>query len=205
MPNIFLNTLPFTEEGKGLELSEEIERDCKLVYRLDKDGGALFYGAYSPERDYDDEYVIVPFRSVYGGITEQLPIGTHFANIIGSSHDPNPYGSWIQLLAFIFGAQYAANCCTDGNIYSNNIILANNVCGNRMVGGHIIFGDNTDYAAQGNAVYMLPICSNHNVRTPRQPGNCYMILNASIPAVVLNGYLTASVIQKSMKQIRGRN
>ncbi len=73
--------LPFTEEITGLELSEKSERNCKLVYRIAKGGGVLFYGAYSPERDYGDGYVIIPFRSVFGGITAQIQIGMQRENL----------------------------------------------------------------------------------------------------------------------------
>ncbi len=67
MPNIFLSTLPSTEEGAKLELTEEIEQNCKVVYKLTDDGGAEFFDLWNPETDYSDEYVIVPVMPMRTG------------------------------------------------------------------------------------------------------------------------------------------
>lgn len=198
MANNLLDTLPFTEEGAKLALTEEQEKDCKLVYKLNEAGDALFDGFWDPGKEYSDEFIIVPLRSVYGGITLPMQINTDFANIIGSSHDPCPSRSWVELLRTALGAAAVTTCCTDGNIYeARNVTIG--VCGGGIVGGHIILGQVTDSPPINSRVYLLPICSNHNVKTPRTPGIYYMKLGRSMSAVILNHYLRSGDIQTALR------
>ncbi|MCL2266066.1 MAG: hypothetical protein FWC22_08500 [Treponema sp.] len=124
----FLLNAPFTEEGAKLELTAEMEENCKSVYKLDDEGGAAFAGFWNPEAEYTDEFVILPVRSSFD-IVDELAIGTCFANVIGSKCDPKilipgtewEY-SWIKLYEVKTECKLAdwKACCTDGKIYAPN-------------------------------------------------------------------------------------
>ena len=110
MAAIFLETLPHTEEGGKLELNEAQINLCKVVYRHSEEepDKYVFAELWNPDREYTDEYVIAPLKSVFLRVTEHNIVeGTNFVNIEGSTRDPKPinpltkksYGSWRQLMA----------------------------------------------------------------------------------------------------------
>ena len=147
---IFLNNAPFSEEGAKLELTAEMEENCKVVYKLDDEGGAAFAGFWNPEAEYTEEYAILPVRSTFGG-TERLDAGKEFANVFGSSEDtvkgiPEGAGSWIKLYENHICPTKKLNrenCCTDTFIYNkktgvkyeNNVILDGDDTGKPFVCG----------------------------------------------------------------------
>ena len=219
MPNVFLSTLPSTEEGAKLVLSETEEYYCKVVYRIKDSTTAVFHGLWDPDTDYSDEYVIVPFKSTYIGLTSKIyPAGTRFANIINSSRDvSSTRDSWIRVLRKAYGDP-DLSCCTDGNIYksknpadlSDTPYLGEVCCPEKRdgrwtypkvipfschgltVGGHIIVNETNAAEYEGTEVLMLPICNRHNISeldSHRFGVGYYMLLRADMRAAVLSGYI----------------
>lgn len=97
----FLRNLEPTEAGKRLQLDEETIKNTMLVYRL-KDDKWLYHGPYSEKRELEEDDIVVPVTSCYGG-TESIAQGRVFANVIGSSHDHLENSiltepSWIKLI-----------------------------------------------------------------------------------------------------------
>lgn len=85
----FLDNYPVSDNCAELELTEEQEKYCRVVYKLDDKGDAYFSELWNPDSAYSDEYVIVPVTLI--GITPTtldpniffVPIKS-FANVIGS-------------------------------------------------------------------------------------------------------------------------
>lgn len=180
----FLTNVPYTEAGKKLDLSEELKEKCRLVYREQEGGGYVFYDLWDENTEYGDDCVILALQSAYDGV-EHLEQGKKFANILGSTNDPQIDGeSWINLIIKIYTEKRiygdaahaeaaASECCTDGFFYipysGDEKITDNN--GNdkihdgyyRVIGGHVLLDqDDAQAAAHGGVVYLLPICNTHN-------------------------------------------
>lgn len=217
MPNIFLSSLPYTDEGEKLILSKEEEDNCKVVYRIKDSKTAVFHGLWNSEIDYSDEFVIVPFKSTYVGLTAEIyPVGTSFANVIGSSKDVSTTGeSWISVLRKAYHNRNL-KCCTDGFIYSSRekndtpyldeVVCPQKICGQwyypkvkpfqcqgDTVGGHIIINAKEASEFIGEQVLMLPICSGHNIaelNSSKFGVGYYMRLKENMQAAVLNGYIS---------------
>lgn len=209
----FLDNYPVLEESADLVLTEEQEKNCRVVYKLDDEGGAYFSGLWDPDMEYSDEFVIVPFRST-GGTLTTIDAGKAFANVLNSTRDPKPSGvqTWIGYWLSLTGTTGGINqCCTDGNFYSYYIKdrakvectltyvvykneLEKAVCNNKIDGGHIILGTEAATVLPGGKVYILPICDKHNYAKAKDglsPGEGFhMKLNAQTSAIELNGYLT---------------
>lgn len=172
MANRFINHLPHTEFGATLNLDEEQEKMCKIVYKLSEKypDRYVFYGLWNPEKDYSDEYVILPIRSTAAKKISK-PAGYEFANIIDSKYDPKIKGqSWLALLS---SNGIACNCCmTDGRFYNpkDGTVFTTKkdggalACNTWMVGGHVYPGrQNVKFDAfQRETVELIPICSHHN-------------------------------------------
>ncbi len=120
-----------------------------VVYR---DGE--FQGLHEPGRDYGPGAQVLTIESVFGGEVT-LSYGEAFANVIGSTNDPKIAGlTWLQLWARQFGV-YPIICTS----YQSNGFA----CGSQLVGGHVISGTQAKTVAAGsNAVYIFPICIQHN-------------------------------------------
>lgn len=211
MPNVFLDSCPYTEEGAKLQLTAEQEEKCRVVYRLDDKGGAVFSELWNPEKEYSDEYVIVPLRSSFKGVTaDPFRAGTVFANMIGSSKDPRPAGFeyWIDILRN--NGIDARSCCATNAIYDPNTnqritadvwyydngqtTKAPFACNTRMDGGHVLIGSkNSASVAPGSTVRLLPICHRHNITQVSQFGHFgvgyYMKLGRDTQAAELINYL----------------
>lgn len=132
-------------------------------------------GFYDGTKDYGDDVVVQNFESTWGG-TVHMNLGEKFANVIGSTGDPQIAGqSWIQLWANQFGGY--PNVCTSYNYQGFN-------CGNTFVGGHVISGQAASRVAVGsNDVYIYPICHAHN-----NNDNVYMAALRYLDGVWLNNY-----------------
>ncbi|KOY83200.1 hypothetical protein I6G82_05440 [Lysinibacillus macroides] len=201
---MFVN-MPATVEGAKLQLTQEQETRYRVVYRKTKDEqGAYFADLWNPESDYTDEFIIVPLRSVYDGITESLAIGTNFANVEGSTHDPK-HGetSWIQLIIKSIGKGPAGSCCAEPNtIYvggsqdEGDERTAEFTCSTSLVGGHVIlYATNSSKVEAGKNVHLLPICGKHNTFYYEGTGKgYYMKLGRQISAVKLKEYFQLSAI-----------
>lgn len=213
----FLDNYPVSENCGSLELTEEQEKNCRVVYKLDDEGGAYFSGLWDPDVEYSDEYVIVPLRST-GGKVNTIRWKTNFANVIGSKDDPKPPGqtSWISYWKSLTG-ESGSSCSTDGKFYYMNgayemsyanifypeEIAGQHVdettvtakCSETIVGGHTII--NTKAATPvppGGKVYIIPICDKHNLCHTTIFNNWgtgfYMKLKNHTKAIELQGYLS---------------
>lgn len=161
--------LPSTEAGKSLKLTQEQEHLCKVVYKKTDDPHIYkFHDLWNPINEYNEEYIIVPFRAVFRGVQDYAP-GTEFANIIGSNLDPYSCPSWSNLLRD--NGIDCTKCVTDGNFYdpiNNNKYDVNTSgdkceCSLNMVGGNVLLGQKI--AAQvvsGGTLNLIPICNHHN-------------------------------------------
>lgn len=164
----FLDNYPVSSESADLLLTEEQKKYCRIVYKIDEEGGAVFEELWDPDAEYSDEYVIVPITST--GFTVTLldpnnffaPVKS-FANVLGSNEDHKIGGQWwIDLWANnANGGRRTDTCSTDGKFYtgdgttesklSNITVPIKNEytgkwedfvqcasCGGSIVGGHII-------------------------------------------------------------------
>jgi len=198
---ILLNNAPPTEEGAKLNLTAEIEEKCKVVYKLDDEGGAAFAELWDPQKDYSDEYAILPVRSTFKKVTARIyPIGTKFANVEGSARDTRPSDiiNWIDFFDDT-GINIASCCAENGKYYQyDNTEESFGVCNTPFCGGHIMppetdEGDlptESGRVEKGSDVYLLPICNKHNIHNNKKgPGaGFYMKLSRATQAVVLKGY-----------------
>ncbi len=145
--------------------------------------------------DSEDEMVIVPFTSVYGGYKE-FEEGDIIVNVIGSSQDPNTDGSsWISLMKIVYrvlglGLDNLEVCCscpkyvqmkTDGTYF-----IDQHTCSGGIVGAHItdkLWGVFEEANAGNKSIYLLPLCKSMN-------GKNYtlMCLNKNIVGIHLNNY-----------------
>lgn len=212
-----LDKYPFTEAGKKLNLPEDIFNQCKLVYRLNKDLGLwIFEEFFSPDEEYDDERVILPFQSVHGGV-KSCRKGMVFSNVLGSSNDPKDNDlSWIALMRYVYKVEKLDHmlyklqtCCTDGQYYDPTCLrkkvpipLNNGGCNSIVVGGHVLLGKReADVVLQGGSLHLLPICNRHNVKNLNgyTGGGFFMVLGTSIHAVELHQYKTCAEIEKEIQ------
>lgn len=194
----FTDNFPVSDDCADLVLTEEQEKYCRVVYKLDDEGGACFDALWDPEAKYSDEYVIVPLRSTDCTVTTLDPSNyfvpvKSFANVIGSGDDPLIDGKWwIDLWSEKCNGRVRPNACSsDGAFYiwdgrSENRLksvifpeytgsgwIYNDspaCCSNLFVGGHIIV--NAKAAAvvlKGQGpVYIIPICNKHNIAITAQ-------------------------------------
>lgn len=195
--------LPSTEAGESLKLTQEQEHLCKVVYKKTDDPKIYrFYDLWNPINDYNEEYIIVPVRSVFGSFQAYKP-GKEFANIIGSNLDPNPSSSWLTLLKD--KNIDCTECVTDGNFYdpSSNTKYDKNKSGAKcecstgslnMVGGHVLLGQKiATQVVSGGTVNLIPICKHHNSYVcGNGTGNgtgFYMKTRSKGECILLNNYL----------------
>lgn len=173
MANRIINHLPHTEFGASLNLNEEQEKMCKVVYKLSEEypDRYVFHGLWNPEKDYSDEYVILPIQSTaFDVIPEQA--GHEFANIVGSKDDPTiGNNSWIELLSA--NNIDCKHCATDGKYYNPEDGTAFTtkrdgkplICDNeKIIGGHVYPGKYNVKPKKEDqeTVELIPICSHHN-------------------------------------------
>ena len=129
-----------TEEGKKLELTGEMEQNCKVIYKKDEEGtGYAFYDFWDQENILSEsgEYIVLPLRSIYKGTFSYKTTDT-FANVIGSTGDPIPspagagYRSWLDLFADMIGIERKAlHCVMQNRIYNSmtgGIVCDGQVC-----------------------------------------------------------------------------
>lgn len=190
--------LAATEKGKTLQLSYEQEHTCKVVYKPSEDGeGYVFSELWDvrPEKEYPDDHIIVPVRSVYVG-PAPYEDNDVFANVIGSDPDPCPSSSWIQL--FRDHGIACDQCATDGTFYdsrdpSGRTYFTDYHCGGGIKGGHVINATAASSLRPNSYVYLLPICHNHNScctdNTGRNGSGFFMMPESAGTAILLSGYL----------------
>jgi hypothetical protein len=152
-------------------LSADDYQQLLAVYR---DG--TFHGFYGQIDDYGPGDVVQTIESTFGG-TVQFNAGENFANVIGSSNDPKISGkTWVNLWADQFGVY--PNICTSFKYLGFG-------CGSTIYGGHIVTGQVAKAMPAGsNAVYILPICVQHN-----NDDNVYMAALQYQAGIWLKNYL----------------
>lgn len=192
----YLKDLPFTEEGKKLNLSDEDRERFRLVYKREGEGWVL-HDIFEEGGEYGDDCVVVPLESSYMG-RKTFPQGQIFANVYGSTFDTNiPFGigSWIKLWECVYQivnnvAPPVRRCCTDGSIYHAGQAGAQFYnCNNYIVGGHVICDQQAKVPAYGSTVYIVPICNAHNRVNGNLHGgdpNWYMKTGMQVLAVGLS-------------------
>jgi len=104
-----------------------------------------------------------------------------FANIIGSTNDPNPSTSWIQLWADKCNNGHDTTKCSSFNYEDGHTPFACNT--SNFVGGHVIPGTTAQAVATGGTAYIFPICKAHN-----NNDNIYMSSRYNPDGVVLHNY-----------------
>lgn len=124
----FLDNYPVSEKSANLALTEEQEKYCRVVYKLDDEGGARFADLWDPDVTYSDEFVIVPLQST-DATTVSINKGTNIANVIGSNGDdyPEKYkdythpekNNWLHLWIMLTKYKgFVSSCMTDGRFYT---------------------------------------------------------------------------------------
>ena len=224
---IKLVTLPPTELGATLNTNDI--GDIRVVYRPSEENPELYvyHDLWDQELDYPDGYVAVPFKSIYGGY-DTYKAGTVFANVIGSKNDPKPinprdptrkpYTSWRQLMRNCIH-NYDTCCAERNKIYLSNGDKAVDgfECTNQglekpdadykqgiwMHGAHVMMGETeTKPVPEGDTVYMLPLCENHNTYvldfTKQFGEGYYMKLGRDQEVITLNKYLKLGMIQNAI-------
>ena len=169
--NVFVKSpLPKMKVDDYLELSSVYDHNGKFVELFDN------------QKVYSSSKTIFHIESFHKG-NVYFAKNQKFANVIGSTHDPQVGGkSWLRLWRESFNAtskicaSFGFNefDCTNG---SNN--------GKHLVGGHVIFGDKAREVKTGSdEVYIIPICKGHN-----NNNNVYMLPIHEKKAVWLGGFM----------------
>ena len=115
----------------------------------------------------------------FGTITWTLDY--KFANITGSTHDPKPATSWIQLWADKCHGGHDTTCCSSFNYSDGKTPFGCNT--SDFVGGHVIPGIKAAPVATGGTAYIFPICKAHNGND-----NVYMSSRYNPEGVILHNY-----------------
>jgi len=131
-------------------LSDDELKNLMLVYR---NGYCL--ELLDPDTQYESTDEIVPVTSVFGGNVIIIADNTTFYNVIGSTGDPCPNGSWIKFWADNGGNP---NC---GCIAKNTVGIT---CNNPLYGGHLVFDHSQMQPVYGSnkVVFIAPLCNAHN-------------------------------------------
>lgn len=206
----FLDDFPYTEAGANLKMNESENDILRVVYKPSETSpdSYEFYDLWDHKKDYPDDYVALPVASVLGGVTDDYGVGTEFVNIIGSSDDPRPRvqgaNSWISIMR-LNGVRNCDSCCAEHALYdprTGQNIDVNFQCDEKMVGGHIFFGFNSQPVDRGESVYLLPICNAHNTKHLRgydTGAGYYMKLRRRQNALILNNYLNRIIIEQMLE------
>lgn len=152
------------------DLAPELNESLKIVHYKGK-----MLELFNPNKDYDSDYEIFLYESVHFGRGKLAP-GQKFANVIGSTNDPDFGKSWLMLWRNTFGP---VEMCTSHEYQEYK-------CSNRLVGGHCILGDHSQIIHPGsNYVFIAPICIQHN-----NDDKVHMIpLQNDGKVIALEGYL----------------
>lgn len=195
-------TLGITRLGSDLIDVEKM----RLIYKVcEGKKEARLYGIYEEGMDFEGDGIVVPLSSSLNEYYD-LPQGTQFVNVIGSSNDKagrgTHEGSWIAIYDFVTNGN-STECCTDHKVYygskDNPLCKSGFKCSDFVVGGHVILGENTQPKVPNlwETVGLLPICSNHN--SPRERDG-YMLTGCEIPFVeidyTLREYVYKDVLMK---------
>lgn len=205
----FLTHTEHTEEGAKLILTEEQEKNCRVVYRRSEENPEhfVFAGLWNPEAEYPDDHVIVPLRSVYDGLSKEYQAETVFVNVVGSSKDPRPSDvkSWIELIKSKLSGYTVGTCCAKRNKNydiktDQEIRMTCTDGGTNVVGGHVLIETkNPRPENEGGHVWLLPICKAHNTGAEGGAGY-YMKLGRAMKAVGLKNYLKKSVVEAALAE-----
>lgn len=204
--SIYFKNYPKTEEGKKLQLDDDLAKELLVVYRrISENGNWEFHGLKNDDEIYLEDDIFMPVESTYGGYIRVLA-GTNFTNVIGSKDDRmTGVSSWIRLMEKVYfdnklPMNLLNSCCTDGNYYdSNSQGIIKSECKGCLVGGHVLLNSKVnDNPRMGAIVYLLPICSSHNVsRLCGGKAGTYYFMKAKcdIYAIQLNKYLMKEQVE----------
>ena len=194
----FLDNYPVSENCANLVLTEEQEKYCRVVYKINEKGDAYFSGFWNPDEKYSDENVVVPVRSTGATPVRLTPNSPknkeikvdYFANVEGSGQDPQfpKYNGWLGLWCSITKNGFTSTCRAQKIFFYNNdsqyqevflkengrwISTNNGVwCRNGLDGAHILLNtkDGTGAIEGGDNVYIIPLCKYHNRASNRIGG-----------------------------------
>ncbi len=205
----YLSEMPCSEAAADMILSEEVEQNCRVVYRPDDTNSEQYciYGLWNPDAEYPEDCVALPVCSVLDGDgKEEVPKGTIFVNVSETSHDKKVGGkSWKKLWKDVTGWKGKDDppCCSEDHIYfkgqTGGAALA---CSGMIVGGHVVLNQMDSPVAQKDGKYMiLPICNTHNTcQTYGKTGTgYYMKTNRDITAVKLKDFLPTKNINAALE------
>ena len=166
-------------EKKGIGVDErQLEKECRVLYRRTGGNTLSYADIWNPDMDTGDEELFsIPITGTYDGPV-RFNDGDFVRNVVGSSHDPNPYGgSWIGVLRLFYEILYPNEAdnvlvCNMGmrafdlQGADTGIDIINHVreYGDHrtvMYGGHV-YNANADAREGRNGIYILPICPAHN-------------------------------------------
>ena len=196
---IILKNAPKTEEGRKLQLTKEQEEKYKLVCRVNEEKEELeIVDLWNPEEKYENEYVIVPLTSTFGGI-ELVATGTGVKNVSKSTNDPKPFlncNTWIDVMKVVYiyygiPTDVLKTCCLDPYKYyvnENSIIEQYSVSnhGNTCIcGGHMVGINDIQLVPDNGNCFLLPICSSHN---NFHNDSFFFIVAQNTYAVMLKGF-----------------
>ncbi|RVD82545.1 uncharacterized protein DFL_006967 [Arthrobotrys flagrans] len=162
--------------AKTLPAGFPLEHYMKLSTVHHPDGKLL--GNFDPAHKYDEGVQIRELGSYYDGRWNS-PVNWQFANVIGSTPDPNHEAdSWIALWKAAYNNVDPVGC--------TSLDFPSTVtCGNSIVGGHVIAGQVPgEIDPRSNSVLIFPICRTHN-------GNNMVYMEAIIRqnAIYLSNYM----------------
>lgn len=200
--------MPYTEFGARLVVDDEVEQKCKVVYKPDGEGGAVFHSVYDETAQYPDDYIILSFRSVLDGESDEYKENTNFANVKGSTEDHKPCGfnSWIELMryAHLEHCDLSSCCAKKDTIYAGDTAdekITGFECKGVLAGGHVIIGaKNSGTVDKGERVLLLPICNNHNtyhIKGSKSAGTGYYMKTCrKTSGLLLKNYLKISQLEE---------
>lgn len=220
---LFLEHFEPTEEGEMLDgvISQDIQDKCRMVYEYNKDiEGYAFKAFWSPNGVYEEEDVVLPFRSTYGGLfPSDGPIT--FVNVIesdGDTYDDNTSISWMDALSNLYKDYNEKNhtnfiadmCCTDGIFYDGSLHECGRIfCGDKIVGAHIFMDTVPTRLLPGSDVDIVPICKlHHTSQIPSKriiddhqggyyPGTDYVMKTKKTVLILrMNGYKPVEKVQE---------
>lgn len=207
----YLSEMPCSEAAANMILSEEVEQNCRVVYRPDDTDSEQYriYGLWDPDAEYPEDCVALPVRSVLDGDGKyDVSKGTIFANVSETTHDKKVDNkSWIQLWKDVTGWQGKNKkdkppCCAEPRICPNDgsgdILFS---CDANIVGGHVVLNQTVSPIAQKDGKYMIfPICNTHNTYYYSGTGTGYhMITNRAITAVKLKDFFSTKKIKAALE------
>lgn len=171
-----------TEAGKTLALTQHEENNLFVLYTEDENGECVYSGIIDKAENslyFGKRAVAVPLRSTVAG-HELFKKGTVVYNVVKSSGDkPKGWiGIWLQYMLDNRLKPDDSECYVAG---SGNI----DFCKGLICGGHMVKDGYPVQPSKGaDFVYIIPICTKHNVSNSGRMETC-----KDVYALSLHNYL----------------